>query len=192
MNKEAKQICDHAVEVLSNIFGSNFKTLALFGSAAREEETEFSYIGLFAIIENILQSHFQRSTLFNRISVSNFKRRVLILTKTEQEFKSYFPSLYFDLGLDGIVIYDTNDFLDTRFRKIRDNNLKNRIKKIIEQVEEADSIQDVHHIKKLREGVNIPYWTGKLPIWLNIRKSNYYLCLISASTQPLQMLSINR
>jgi len=119
MRAEVQQTCDKAIRVLWNQFGINFKSLALFGSAAREEETEYSDIDLFAIIENIPQSHFQRSTLFNRIAASNFKRRVLILAKTEQEFKSHFPSLYLDLGLDGYVLYDQNDFLKTRFKKIK-------------------------------------------------------------------------
>lgn len=120
MRSGVKQICDHAVAVLKNTFGDNFKALALFGSTAREEETEYSDIDLFAIIENIPQSHFKRSTLFNRISALNFKRRVLILTKTEREFISHFPSLYLDLGLDGHVLYDKNDFLRTRFKKIKE------------------------------------------------------------------------
>jgi len=120
MHSNVKQICDQAVEVLRNMFGSDFKALALFSSAAREEETEYSDGDLFAIIENIPQSHFKRSTLFNRISALNFKRRVLILAKTEQEFKSHFPSLYLDLGLDGHVLYDQNDFLKVRFEKIKE------------------------------------------------------------------------
>lgn len=120
MNKEAEHICTRAVQVLRETFGTDFKALALFGSAAREEETEFSDIDLFAIIENIPRSHFTRSMLFNRISASNFKRRVLILTKTEQEFKSHFPSLYLDLGLDGIIVYDSNNLLGSHFQKIRD------------------------------------------------------------------------
>jgi predicted nucleotidyltransferase len=120
MRLEIKRICERAVEVLRDTFGNDFKALALFGSAAREEETEYSDIDLFVIIQNIPQSHFQRSTLFSRISALNFKRRVLILAKTEQEFKSHFPSLYLDLGLDGQVLYDTNDFLKQRFEKIRE------------------------------------------------------------------------
>ena len=119
MRPEVQQICDRAVEVLKNIFGDDFKALALFGSAAREEETEYSDIDLFAIIENIPQSHFKRSTLFNRISALNFKRRMLILSKTEREFISHFPSLYLDLDLDGHVLYDRNDFLRARFNKIK-------------------------------------------------------------------------
>jgi predicted nucleotidyltransferase len=55
MHSELKKICDHAVEVLKNTFGDDFKALALFGSAAREEETEYSDIDLFAIIDNIPQ-----------------------------------------------------------------------------------------------------------------------------------------
>ncbi|UCE05778.1 MAG: nucleotidyltransferase domain-containing protein [bacterium] len=62
MRSEVKQICDHTVEVLRNTFGEDFKAVALFGSAAREEETEYSDIDLFAIIENIPQSHF--STIY--------------------------------------------------------------------------------------------------------------------------------
>jgi len=55
MHSELKKICDHAVEVLKNTFRDDFKALALFGSAAREEETEYSDIDLFAIIDNIPQ-----------------------------------------------------------------------------------------------------------------------------------------
>lgn len=120
MHLEVKQICNHAVEVLRDTFRDDFKALAVFGSAAREEETEYSDIDLFVIIQNIPQSHFQRSALFSRISTLNFKRRVLILAKTEQEFKFYFPSLYLDLGLDGQILYDPNDFLKVRFEKIRE------------------------------------------------------------------------
>jgi predicted nucleotidyltransferase len=119
MHVDVREICDKLVEVLKREFGRDFKSLALFGSAAREEETEESDIDFFAIIENLPKSHFQRSLLFNRLSALNFRRHVLIIAKTPAEFESNFSSLYLDLAVDGEIIYDTDDFLKESFKKIR-------------------------------------------------------------------------
>lgn len=44
-----------------------------------------------------------------------------VLGKTPEEFEHYFPSLYLDIGLDGVVRYDRNGYVAGKLKRIRDS-----------------------------------------------------------------------
>jgi len=42
------------------------------------------------------------------------------LLKTPEEFESYFPSLYLDIGLDGVVLYDRDGYTARKIERVRE------------------------------------------------------------------------
>lgn len=56
--------------------------------------------------------------------MGQFEEKFCIIAKTPEEVLKYFPPLFLDIGSDGIVLFDRNDF----FKK-----LQARIKEIIDQ-----------------------------------------------------------
>ncbi|MBE0479084.1 nucleotidyltransferase domain-containing protein, partial [Candidatus Aerophobetes bacterium] len=107
------------IEKLKQVFGNDFVALALFGSLARGEVEEAGDIDLFCIIDNLPDSAYRKTKLLHQIAVQCIKRRLSIIAKTRKEFISHFSSLYLDLGLDAIIIYDSDDFLAQKLQRIR-------------------------------------------------------------------------
>jgi hypothetical protein len=44
---------------------------------------------------------------------------VSLLAKTPEEFMSGLPDLYLDIALDGVILYDTDGFMEERLRSLR-------------------------------------------------------------------------
>lgn len=107
------------IEKFKQLFGKDFVALALFGSFARGEVKGAGDIDLFCIIDSLPDSVYHRKKLLHQIAVQCIKRRFSIIAQTEKEFVSHFSSLYLDLGLDAISIYDSDDFLAQKLQRIR-------------------------------------------------------------------------
>jgi hypothetical protein len=58
---------------------------------------------------------------------ADWRGKVAILAKTPAEFESYLSSLFLDIALDGIILYDSQDYMAGRLarlqRLIRDQGL---------------------------------------------------------------------
>lgn len=134
---------NNLIEELKAIFGDDFIALALFGSIARGEGDERSDVDIFSIIDNLPQKTYERKKLLNKIIAEHIQRRFSIIAKTRSEFLNYFSSLYLDLGLDAKIIYDRNDFLKKKLK---------RIKNILREA----------GLKREREGKDF-FWSWKIP-----------------------------
>jgi len=111
--------CECIVTALKEKLGDNLIAAALFGSYARGDYQEGSDIDILLIARNLPENHLERMVFLNK-AVIECKRSPGFVPKTPEEFDRGFPSFYLDLGLDAIILYDTNEFLEQRLNRIRE------------------------------------------------------------------------
>lgn len=106
-------------EGFKTAFGDNFIALALFGSLARGEGDERSDLDIFCIIDNLPHKIYERKKLLSKIVNKHIQRRFSIIAKTRSQFLDHFSSLYLDLGLDAKIVYDRDNFLEKKLKRVR-------------------------------------------------------------------------
>lgn len=110
-----------AVERLQAAFGDKLVGVALYGSRARGEAGPHSDVDLLVIVRD-LPAHWQERTtaLQTPLRGITLDFDFSAYGSTPEEFEKYFPSIYLDMGLDGIVLYDTDQYLAQKLARIRD------------------------------------------------------------------------
>ena len=108
------------VNCYEDYLGDHLISLVFFGSRARGDEKETSDYDLFIIAKNLPQKPFQRVLFIRNPLKGQFEEKVCIIAKTPDEVLKEFPPLFLDLGLDGIILFDRDDFFKTLQVKIRD------------------------------------------------------------------------
>ena len=104
--------------------GDRLISMVLFGSRARGDAKETSDYDLFIVAEELPPKPFKRVLFIRTPLRGQFEEKFCIIAKTPEEVLSDFPPLFLDLGLDGIILFDTNDFF---------KNLKEKIRNIIHE-----------------------------------------------------------
>jgi predicted nucleotidyltransferase len=99
------------VATLKQAMGDNLMAIVLFGSRARGDADEMSDWDLFVITQYLPQKSFQRHLYLKKLLPDLWRGQVAIIAKTPAEFEAYLPSLYLDIALDGIILYDTNNYI---------------------------------------------------------------------------------
>lgn len=112
------------VDCYKDYLGERLISIVLFGSQARGEAKEGSDYDLFIVADGLPPKPFKRVLFIRSPLEGQFPEKICIIAKTPQEVMTDFPSLFLDLALDGIILFDKDDF----FKK-----LKNRIREIIQQ-----------------------------------------------------------
>jgi predicted nucleotidyltransferase len=107
-------------KTLREYFGEKLVAVVLFGSYARREATETSDADLYVIAEKLPKRRLDRIEYVHRPVSGKFDRPVSIIAESQQEFVSGFPSLYLDLALDGVVLYDTGNFMTEKLARIQE------------------------------------------------------------------------
>jgi len=110
------------VDKLKGAFLEDLWGVILFGSRARGEAEKNSDYDIFIVLDNIPFRPIERQEfIIDRIGA---KGNMNIIAKTREEFESSFPSLYLDLALDGIILFDRDGYMEKRLIKIK-NIIKN-------------------------------------------------------------------
>jgi predicted nucleotidyltransferase len=104
--------------------GDRLVSIVLFGSHARGDAKETSDYDLFIIARELPLRHFQRLLYIRKPLQGQFEEKFCIIAKTHDEILNNFPSFFLDLGLDGVILFDREDFF---------KQLQIRIKEIIQQ-----------------------------------------------------------
>jgi predicted nucleotidyltransferase len=107
------------VEALSNGLGNDLLAVVLFGSQARGEATPESDWDLLVIARNLPSKTLARHFALKVMLPEAWRGRISLLAKTPQEFGSCLPALYLDIALDGIVLFDPQEYITPRLEWIR-------------------------------------------------------------------------
>ena len=110
-----------AVKKLVASLGDNLVGVVLYGSYARGEANEDSDVDLLVIARDLPERRYERSVFFQR-NIQGIENApdFSVLGKTPEEFESYFPALYLDIGQDGIVLHDHDQYVAGKLKRIRE------------------------------------------------------------------------
>jgi len=104
---------------LKRALGNNLVAVVLFGSRARGEAAASSDWDLLVIAHGLPQRTFQRHLYLKQMLPVEWRGEVAILAKTPEEFESYLASLFLDVALDGIILYDSQSYMAERLARLR-------------------------------------------------------------------------
>ncbi len=108
------------VERLREVLGENLVALVLFGSRARGEQRRTSDWDIFVLARSLPVSPMKRYVQLRSLRKEEPEGGVSFLAKTQTEFEAGFPSFYLDLALDGVILYDTDGYMEAKLRRIRE------------------------------------------------------------------------
>lgn len=112
------------VKIYKGYLGNSLFSMVLFGSHARGDAKKTSDYDLFIIADGLPLKPFQRKLFIRKPLQGQFEERLCIIAKTREEMLNNFPSLFLDIGLDGIILFDKEEFF---------KHLQIKIKEIIHQ-----------------------------------------------------------
>lgn len=108
------------VESLRDGLGQNLIAVVLFGSRARGEQRNASDWDIFVLARSLPRSPMKRYAQLRASCDGEPQDGVSFLAKTQGEFEQGFPSFYLDLALDGVILYDTDGYMEGKLRRIRE------------------------------------------------------------------------
>ncbi|NUQ38242.1 MAG: nucleotidyltransferase domain-containing protein [Caldilineales bacterium] len=99
--------------------GADLVAVALYGSRARGDATEWSDWDLLVIARNLPQRHLDRHFFMKKMLPEGWRGLASVLAKTPEEFTAHLPALYLDIALDAVILFDTNGYLASRLTRLR-------------------------------------------------------------------------
>jgi len=112
-------ILQDIVDTYRDYLGDALFSMVLFGSHARGDAKETSDYDLFIIAEKLPEKPLKRGLFIRAPLKGQFEEKFSIIAKTPREMAEHFPSLFLDLGLDGVILFDKDDFFKELQIKIR-------------------------------------------------------------------------
>ena len=110
-----KDIPGQAVEWLRALLGDRLIAVVLYGSRARGDHHPYSDWDLLVIAEGLPQDVWERARFFTGAPILG---QLQCMAKTPEEFESYLPAVYLDIGLDGQVLFDPGGYAAERLAKL--------------------------------------------------------------------------
>jgi predicted nucleotidyltransferase len=107
------------VSALKQGLGNGLIAVVLFGSRARGEADGASDWDLLVIAHKLPDKTLERHLWLKSVLPIEWRGRVSVLAKTPLEFEARLPSLYLDIALDGLVLYDTHGYITERLARLR-------------------------------------------------------------------------
>jgi predicted nucleotidyltransferase len=110
---------DPAVYALQQGFGKKLVAVVLFGSRARGDSRAESDWDLLVIARDLPQRQMERYRKIKQMLPPTWRGRISILAKTPDEFEDALPSIYLEIALDGLILYDPEEFAAIQLQKLR-------------------------------------------------------------------------
>jgi predicted nucleotidyltransferase len=108
------------VESVKQGLPGNLWGLVLFGSVARGEARESSDLDLLLVADSLPEKFTARMRYLRCFLPGDLRGAVSFIAKTREEFEAGFPSYYLDLALDGVILYDREDYMQQKLVRIRE------------------------------------------------------------------------
>lgn len=110
---------EEVLVALKQNLGNALVSVILFGSRARGDAHEYSDWDLLVIARDLPSKHFKRHIQLKEFLPVAWRGDVTVLAKTPKEFEAYLPSLFLDIALDGIILYDTEGYARKKMTDLR-------------------------------------------------------------------------
>lgn len=91
----------------------------LFGSRARGDNHPDSDWDILLIAHALPDKAFTRHLTLKHALPDDWRGAVALLAKTPSEFEVGIASVYLDIALDGIILYDRSGYMQTRLARLR-------------------------------------------------------------------------
>jgi predicted nucleotidyltransferase len=118
--KKIKEALRSLVESVQDGLGQNLLAVVLFGSRARGEQRKASDWDIFVLARSLPVSPMKRYGQLRALCNGEPEGGVSFLAKTQREFEEGFPSFYLDLALDGVILFDTDGYMQARLQRIKE------------------------------------------------------------------------
>lgn len=107
------------VSKLREELGNDLVAVVLFGSRARGEAREGSDWDALVIARRLPGRTLERAIWIKRMLPPVWRGEVSLLAKTPEEFTAGLPDLYLDIAVDGVILYDADEYMAGRLRFLR-------------------------------------------------------------------------
>lgn len=107
------------VQALEKGLRGRLVAVVLFGSRARGDAREESDWDMLVIARDLPWRHIERYREIKSILPPIWRGRVSILAKTPDEFEAHLPVIYLEIALDGLILYDSEEFAGSRLERLR-------------------------------------------------------------------------
>lgn len=118
--KEIEKECKKIAQQYAKRIGNNLMALALFGSYARGDFDEESDLDLLLVAKRLPRNILKRQEFVSGPLLEIAKRKFAVMARTKKEFSEGFPSIYLDLGMDAVILYDPQVFLTKKLERVRE------------------------------------------------------------------------
>jgi len=116
---QSDEVVTRAVAIIAEALAERLVAVVLFGSHARGEASESSDYDLLVIATDLPAKTFDRYLQLKQLLPPEWRGRVSILAKTPEQLQGRVSSLYFDVAIDGRVLYDPCGFAAPRLQALR-------------------------------------------------------------------------
>jgi uncharacterized protein len=110
-----RPLLEHLIQGL----GQSLIALVLFGSRARSNKRDASDWDIFVLARSLPTSPIERYASLRELCPVEPTDGFSFLAKTQEEFEDGFPSFYLDLALDGIILFDTSEYMENKLNHIQ-------------------------------------------------------------------------
>jgi predicted nucleotidyltransferase len=110
---------DQVVAALHRALGDRLVAVVLFGSRARGDASADSDWDLLVIADGLPEKPLERHLYLKRLLPHDAVEVVSLLIRTREEFEAHVPSVYLDIAIDGMILYDSGRYVEGKLSALQ-------------------------------------------------------------------------